>query len=299
MKDALAEQRLKRLEALLQEKGIDPNQVTGSSEAEHHHESSRSEGSETIWQLPTQASTISGPQAIIFQPQLRHGQKGTELVDNNLWSRVAEEIHDAEDPPQEDSADDASDNEASDDDFAHVLGVKTLTTASSHPPAELIHQLWQTFLENANPLSKLVHVPTLKPAIEKAITNIEHIPRGFEALMFAIYSMAVLSLTDSECKEMLGETRATLLPRYVAATKTALARARFMSSTSIVVLQALMLHILSIRDIYEPRAVWSLTGVAIRIAEGMGMRLDGTLLGLSPFETEIRRRIWWQLKMRK
>ena len=115
--------------------------------------------------------------------------------------------------------------------------------------------------------------------------------------MFAIYSMAVLSLTEDECKELLGETRAILLPRYVAATKAALSRARFMSSTSIVVLQALVLHILSIRDGYDSRAVWSLTGVAIRVAEGMGMRIDGKLLGLSPFETEIRRRIWWQLRM--
>jgi hypothetical protein len=133
--------------------------------------------------------------------------------------------------------------------------------------------------------------------IEKAIANIKHIPSGFEALMFAIYSMAVLSLTEYECREMLGESRAILLPHYRAATKTALSRAQFMSSTSIVVLQALLLHIFSIRDDYEPRAVWVLTGVAIRIAEGMGMRLDGTLLGLSPFETEIRRRIWWQLRM--
>ena len=133
--------------------------------------------------------------------------------------------------------------------------------------------------------------------MEKAITNIEHVPRGFEALMFAIYSMAVLSLSEDECNEIMGETRAILLPHYVAATKGALSRAKFMSSTSIVVLQALVLHILSLRDVCEPRAMWSLTGVAIRIAEGMGMRLDGTLLGLSPFETEIRRRIWWQLKM--
>ena len=134
--------------------------------------------------------------------------------------------------------------------------------------------------------------------MEKAITNIDQIPRGFEALVFAIYSMAVLSLTEDECKEILEETRAILLSRYVAATKAALSRARFMSSTSIVVLQALVLHILSIRDAYEPRAVWTLTGAAIRIAESMGMRLGGTLLGLSPFETEIHRRIWWQLRMR-
>lgn len=206
-------------------------------------------------------------------------------------------MHDAEDAPEEDSANEASDGGASDDDFAYVLGWKTPISASSHPPAELIHQLWQTFIDNVNPITKLVHVPSLQPAIEKAITNIEHIPRGFEALLFAIYSMAVLSLTEDECKGLLGETRAILLPRYVAATKAALSRARFMSSTSIVVLQALVLHILAIRNVYEPRAVWSLTGVAIRVAEGMGMHLDGTLLGLSPFETEIRRRIWWQLRM--
>ena len=206
-------------------------------------------------------------------------------------------MHDAEDARDGYSTDDASADEALDDGFAYILGSRLSVNASSHPPAELIHQLWQTFLTNVDPLSKLVHVPSLQPAIEKAIMNIERVPKGFEALMFAIYSTAVLSLTDDECKETLGEARSILLAHYVAATKTALSRARFMSSTSIVVLQALMLHILSIRDAQEPRAVWALTGATIRIAENMGMRLDGTFLGLSPFETEIRRRVWWQLRM--
>lgn len=152
-------------------------------------------------------------------------------------------------------------------------------------------------MENVNPLTKLVHVPSLQPAIEKAVANIGSIPKGFEALMFSIYSIAILSLTDGECTERLGESKATLLPRYVGATRAALTRAGFMSSSSIVTLQALMLHILSIRDVFEPRAVWTLTGLAIRIAENMGMRIDGTILGLPLFETEIRRRIWWQLQM--
>ena len=69
-----------------------------------------------------------------------------------------------------------------------------------------------------------------------------------------------------------------------------------MGTISLVVLQALILHLLSVRDIYEPRAVWSLTGVAVRIAQGMGLERDGVLLGLPPFETEMRRRIWWLLK---
>lgn len=69
-----------------------------------------------------------------------------------------------------------------------------------------------------------------------------------------------------------------------------------MGSTSLVVLQALVLHLLSVRDMYEPRAVWSLTGVAVRIAQSMGLERDGVSLCLPPFESEMRRRIWWLLK---
>lgn len=69
-----------------------------------------------------------------------------------------------------------------------------------------------------------------------------------------------------------------------------------MGTTNLVVLQALVLHLLSVRDIYEPRAVWTLTGAAVRIAQGMGLERDGLFLGLPIFETEMRRRIWWMLK---
>ena len=197
----------------------------------------------------------------------------------------------------EDSSNDASDLEASDDDFGFVLGSQSKSnTRSRHPPPERIHQLWQIFIENVDPLTKVVHVPTLRPAIQKAASNIRTIPRSFEALMFAIYGAAVMSLKDDECKQRLCEPRKTLLSRYIFATKAALLRAKFMGTISLVVLQALVLHLLSVRDIYEPRAVWSLTGVAVRIAQGMGLERDGVSLGLPPFETEMRRRIWWLLK---
>ena len=69
-----------------------------------------------------------------------------------------------------------------------------------------------------------------------------------------------------------------------------------MGTTNLVTLQALILHLISVRDIYEPRVIWSLTGIAVRIAQSMGLERDGIPLGLPPFETEMRRRIWWQLK---
>jgi hypothetical protein len=38
-----------------------------------------------------------------------------------------------------------------------------------------------------------------------------------------------------------------------------------------------------------------LSGVAIRLARKMGLQRDGSFLGLSPFDAEMRRRLWWFL----
>ena len=209
---------------------------------------------------------------------------------------MVEEFHDPEDA-LEDSSYDVSDLETSDDDFGFVLGSRPHSNLKPrHPPPERIHQLWQLFIENVEPLIKIVHVPTLRPAIQKAANNVDTIPRSFEALMFAIYSAAIMSLKDDDCKQRFGEPRRVLLLRYVSATKTALSRANFMGTISLVVLQALILHILSVQDMYEPRADWSLIGVAVRIAQRMGLDRDGASLGVPPFEAEMRRRVWWVLK---
>ena len=70
-----------------------------------------------------------------------------------------------------------------------------------------------------------------------------------------------------------------------------------MSSADLTVLQAFLIHLLSMREVYDSRTLWTLTGVALRMAEGMGLHRDGSVLGLPPFETEMRRRVWWQLKL--
>ncbi len=44
-------------------------------------------------------------------------------------------------------------------------------------------------------------------------------------------------------------------------------------------------------------AVWTMTGLAIRIAHGMGVDRDGELFELKPLETELRRRVWHQISL--
>jgi hypothetical protein len=45
----------------------------------------------------------------------------------------------------------------------------------------------------------------------------------------------------------------------------------------------------------DPRKLFCLTGIAVRIAQRMGLTFDGTSYGLPPFQVEMRRRLWWQI----
>ena len=171
----------------------------------------------------------------------------------------------------EDSSD-ISEEEAISDNSGFALLRHTHTGGRPrHPSIDRIHQLWETFVSNVDPLTKVVHVPSLRPMIEKAADSSGVIPRALEALMFAIYGSAVMSLSRNECEQRFTEPRERLLSQYISATETALSRAKVMETTSIVVLQALVIHLITTRDIYTPRANWTITGAAVRIAQGMGL----------------------------
>jgi hypothetical protein len=43
--------------------------------------------------------------------------------------------------------------------------------------------------------------------------------------------------------------------------------------------------------------MWVASGIAIRIAQSMGLHRDGALMKLSVLLTEIRRRLFWELRM--
>ena len=46
------------------------------------------------------------------------------------------------------------------------------------------------------------------------------------------------------------------------------------------------------------KAIWILNGLALRIAQSLGLHRDGERLGVSPFQAEIRRRLWWHILSR-
>ena len=164
-----------------------------------------------------------------------------------------------------------------------------------HPKPLMIFRLWQVFLDNINPLTKLIHAPTTQQRLLDASANLESISKESEALMFAIYLSAVQSMSADECQSIMGECKGALIRKYHPAVRSALLRANFTSSLNILVVQAFALYLLSVRQYHEPNSLWILTGTAVRLGQRIGLHRDGTLIGLSPFETEIRRRVWWRL----
>ena len=49
------------------------------------------------------------------------------------------------------------------------------------------------------------------------------------------------------------------------------------------------------RRYQQPSSLFMLTGMAVRMGQRIGLHRDGSEVGLSPFETEIRRRVWSML----
>lgn len=197
----------------------------------------------------------------------------------------------------EDDPYDPSDAQAFNDDFGFVLGSQPEHNKHlSHLPADCTNYLWHKYVENVDPLTKIIHVPTLQPAVEEAASNPDHIPRAFEALLLAIFGAAIMSMSDEECRRVIGKPRAVSRKHYARVTEAALARARVLETTRLHALQALTIHLFAVQDLYKPRTLWSITGVAIRIAQAMGLERDGSHLGLPYFDAEMRRRIWWALK---
>lgn len=52
---------------------------------------------------------------------------------------------------------------------------------------------------------------------------------------------------------------------------------------------------LTVRQYVDPRSLYCLIGIAVRVAQRLGLHRDGEQFFLPPFEVELRRRLWWQL----
>ena len=303
--------RLKTYEILLKAHGIQTNDVDRISTP--MGTSSQSEASKTpsVTERVSSLDHQNGNEHNTFKPSAKFvtdAEKET-FIESPSWNVLDQELQGTIDMLRVSQFNGRSSHQSFDDaspednlnagDFL-LNGAATHSTSELkklHPKPLVIFRLWQIFLDDFNPLSKILHGPTTQQRLLDAIANLDDISKEWEALMFAIYLSAIRSMSADECQIMMGESKAVLTRRYQSAVRSALLRANFTSSLDILLIQAFAIYLYSVRLFHghDTNSLWILTGTAIRLGQRLGLHRDGTLLGLSPFETEIRRRVWWRL----
>lgn len=119
-----------------------------------------------------------------------------------------------------------------------IGNIEELTPNPSH-----IFRLWQIFLDRCNPLLKIVHIPTLQPYLVEATGSSPQLPKNIEALLFSIYTLATVSMSDQECQECLGMTREKALTQFSNGVRLSLTRMGFLQNYDLFTLQALVLYL--------------------------------------------------------
>lgn len=181
--------------------------------------------------------------------------------------------------------------------FRHNLGSFTSDAHEFHPLPSQIPFLLNTYAENVNFFLQVVHMPTL--------TNMVRGLRGGsssglspsdEALLFSIYYAAIISMEDDDVITNFGTTKGELSLKYRLGLEHAFAKADFLNAPNLTLVQAFDIFLALARRHDSPRFVWMMTGLAIRMAQSLGLHRDGSHFPqLTPFEVEIRRRVWWGL----
>ncbi|KAI1820370.1 fungal-specific transcription factor domain-containing protein [Xylaria intraflava] len=247
------------------------------------------------------ARAEAGPKTTTHKPTGKIVQEdgSVRFVDNYIRLSFHGELEALRDviDDDDDDQDSESDSLSPDNSEGIFLGVEDakFDLQAFRPDVAHVFRLWQLFIDRVNPLTKVVHIPSLQPYVMDAATDINRVPLAYQALLFSIYTMAIVSTTAAECIEFFGMPREDALNRFTKGTKLALTRVNFFNTCNMTVLQALVFYMLSLEGRTENHSTWIMSGTVLRLAQKMGYHRDGEELNLSPFETEMRRRIWWQV----
>lgn len=240
---------MKQYEDILEKNGI---KVDGSPKASSRLSDSRDETAALAPLKATSSDTKARQENYASQSGRLLVQEGKpRYVENNLWESL-NEFHvgqESEGGGSESETRPTPYTTAAADGIDLILGTPLASAATSglHPKPMLMNKLWKIFRQSVDPLVKLFHVPTVHKVFDQAAQDMSTISSANEALMFAIYACAIMSLTEAECKTLTGEEKTLMLARYHYGTRQFLMKADLLNSSDLVPLQALELFLVSVQ----------------------------------------------------
>ncbi|KAI1140205.1 fungal-specific transcription factor domain-containing protein [Hypoxylon sp. FL0543] len=183
--------------------------------------------------------------------------------------------------------------------FRHNLSSPAPDLREFHPLPSQIPFLLNVFSENINVMARVVHIPTINKML-RALPggDMSALSPANEALMFAIYYSAITSMEEDDVATNFGSSKTELNLKYRLGLEHALAKADFLNVPDIILVKAFAIFLFLAKRHDSPRFVWMMTGLAIRMAQALGLHRDGSRFPhLTPFEVEMRRRLWYSICM--
>lgn len=229
----------------------------------------------------------------------------SRYIDSVLFDAGEGELCEVSDSDQDDSHhEDTRADESTPTGLLGILAAHTISGAilgstqsitGLQPSYEEATKLWNAYVQNVESLCKVLHIPTVAKMVDTVSKQPSVASKSDECLLFVIYYFAVFSMSHTDCLQEFNQPRNDLMSKYRTAVHQALINASWLKTTSMPVLQAYTLFLIAMRTQMDPDTFWILTGIAIRLAQRMGLHRDGENLGLPPFEVQMRRRLFWQL----
>jgi hypothetical protein len=125
----------------------------------------------------------------------------------------------------------------------HEFNISAQNDINYYPSRWQAQQLWQTFLNNVDPIMKILHIPTDQATIYTAINSPANTDPDVNALLFSIYFAATSSLSATNASNLLGQDKMKSLASFQKVLEQSLARANIFDSPSLKSLQATTLYI--------------------------------------------------------
>ncbi|WJG35743.1 uncharacterized protein FOBCDRAFT_186369 [Fusarium oxysporum Fo47] len=170
------------------------------------------------------------------------------------------------------------------------------------PPASYCEQLKKLYFDTFAPLFHILHDPTFEIDYLRFQSDPEKVSLPWLALLFAIFSIAIIALPqDSPLLRELGKRNSVLdnmsllSSRYRGGVMKCLEADHYLWRHNMNTLQALVILIYGINHTHGQS--WALLGAARNIALSLGCHIEPTFFQMEPIRVEERRRCWAGLKM--
>ncbi|OAG37470.1 hypothetical protein AYO21_08324 [Fonsecaea monophora] len=159
--------------------------------------------------------------------------------------------------------------------------------------------LVRNYFDNVHFIARVVHWPSFQLHYDNfwtaVLAGLEP-PAWQQSIVLSVLFSAVASMLESEVTAIFARPKSTILGNFQTGTEVALSKAQVLRATKIETLQALVVYLIPMCRDQLSRAHSVIVGMAVRLAECMGLHRDPeAIYGLSPVECHVRRIIWFQL----